>query len=226
MGRWIPCPFLPHRALSTSPACPVSRQIGFLLPTRHTHTLAYRQASCLPFFFFFLSLLNLPPLLILRTHSHWIPGNGWCNFATKSPSNALVYSLYSSSPQVSFTAGSGYTERDQAKPTWDSPGIKELSSPTVGSQPSRGSGTLGSGLKAPDLSLHSPLRMMGALPWSLTPRLTSQWASPACHFLPQSQSWVQAQLTCSMFAPFLGIVDSEIRVRGYISIVPRAIFVI
>lgn len=74
----------PLLALGRPPSSCLALQVGrSLLPFAHL------QASCLPFFPSS-PLSNPPSPPILRTHSPWIPGNGWCNFVTKCPGSLCV----------------------------------------------------------------------------------------------------------------------------------------
>lgn len=77
---------------------------------------AYLQASCLPFFPLPSSSPPPPPLLILRTHSHWVPGNGWCNFVTKCPESLCVWFTLLYPFVVSFTLG--LVTEGLIKPGW------------------------------------------------------------------------------------------------------------
>lgn len=76
-----------------------------------SHTPTCKPAVCLSF----PSPLAVP-LLILRTHSHWVPGNGWCNFVTKPPESLCVRFTLLCPSVVSFALG--LVTEGLTKPGW------------------------------------------------------------------------------------------------------------
>lgn len=81
-------------------------------PVSPSHTPTCKPAVSLSF----PSPLATPPLLILRTHSHWVPGNGWCNFVTKCPESLCVWFTLLYPFVVSFTLG--LVTEGLIKPGW------------------------------------------------------------------------------------------------------------
>lgn len=108
---WAPPPLNPSR-LGQEPDLPARRPaLGQLRFPKST--LANQLLACF-------SLPRLAPpsqLPVLRTHSHWIPGSGWCNSVTKSLP-ILLYTFYAPLPLRGVLHGWVWVGLQR---TWDRP---------------------------------------------------------------------------------------------------------
>ena len=148
-------------------------------------TLANQLLACF-------SLPRLAPpsqLPVLRTHSHWIPGSGWCNSVTKSLP-ILLYTFYAPLPLRGVLHGWVWVGLQR---TWDRPEalVQSWDHGASGSNPCPPPAGSPPGLALacrPGPSHPPPRRWVGLLYGQpATPPLTQ--VSPGLSLLPPSLPW-------------------------------------